>query len=139
MYLHLPTLQIWRFYTKLLLKCIGFHCFLSLIRILSYNPNPWFIKNYIFHRIHVVLILSLNYSVTKWHLLFCYFFEIANRDKQNLKWTALKLLVNLPKKIRPYFFVGKEMQSTSKRKWIFRVIKTSCDEKAKLLYISAYH
>ena len=30
------------------------------------------------------------------------------------------MLVNLPKKIRPYFFVGKEMQSTSKRKWIFR-------------------
>ena len=71
------------------------------------------------------------YFVTKWNLLFCYFFEITNSDKQNLKWIATKLLVNLQKNLGPYFCVNNEIQRTFKKEGIFRFIMSSCNEMAR--------
>ena len=111
-------------------KGIRLHCFLSLILIHSFQPKYMILKKKFYH-IHVVLILSLNFSVTKWNLLSCYFLEITNSDKQNLKWKTKKLFVNLLKLLRPYFCVSKEMQRTLKKERSFRVIMISCDEIAK--------
>ena len=92
-----------------------------------------------FYHIHVVLILSLNFSVTKWNLLSCYFLEITNSDKQNLKWKTTKLFVNLLKLLRPYFCVSKEMQRTLKKERSFRVITDFLRWDSEVYFYSTYH
>ena len=71
------------------------------------------------------------YFVTKWNLLFCYFFEIANSDKKNLKWIAIKLLVNLQKNWDLTFALTTKYNVLLKKEGIFRFIMSSCNEMAR--------
>ena len=87
----------------------------------------------------MVLILSLNFSVTKWNLLSCYFLEITNSDKQNLKWKTTKLFVNLLKLLRPYFCVGKEMQRTLKKRKKFSCYNDFLRWDSEVYFYSTYH
>ena len=87
----------------------------------------------------MVLILSLNFSVTKWNLLSCYFLEITNSDKQNLKWKTTKLFVNLLKNFETLLLRWQGNATYFKKRKKFSCYNDFLRWDSEVYFYSTYH